>query len=724
MRRSLLSLLVAVCACQFSMAQVAPPPVFATLLASDGNLYGINSSGQFFSYSPVTGQTNIIISAVNFTLCLNRSDGALLAINYPSANLQQFIKLSLTGQVTPIVQAPGQNNYLICPTLASDGNYYGSAAGGGAYGDGYLYQLTAAGKLNVFYNFTGKADGTAPTSTPVQAGDGNLYFFTSSGLLRYSPTTGLVVFPTGIPVVPYTPLEASDGNFYGISNTTNESAVVQVQPTGATEPIYNLTYGAGGPQIAGVFLTGSDLAVLTPIGGTNAVCYVPGDYYTMNALDLQGNLGSLLFTVGYAGDYLATYYPNLYQGGDGSYFGTVFEYTDTPDQQGDCTTNSTSYGVDYSTPAAPIQMTLNKSHVLPGNSAKLTWQVNNAFSKTLQQCYGFGALSGKVAFSGNITVSAPAVGSYTTAIVCGGTETGYATLTAGDAVLTLVGPSSVVPVGATATLTATVTNAGNDPPTGQVEFLYSTRVIASAPLVNSIATVTVSTAGLSTGTYSVAVSYPGDANYGPAKSSPISVQLVPRTATSLTLTPSTQTVNIGGVATLTAAATGTSPYATPTGTVKFLYGGTVLATVPVNYQSGFTVTAQLIQPTSGLPPGTYHVNAVYSGDAYNLPATAPAVTVILVKQHVTVTASPNPVPSGASFSLTAAVQGSPTPTGTVTFYAGTQAIASTSLNASGVATVTLPTGTLAPGSYQLTAYYAGDSHNPAATSPAITLTVN
>jgi hypothetical protein len=45
------------------------------------------------------------------------------------------------------------------------------------------------------------------------------------------------------------------------------------------------------------------------------------------------------------------------------------------------------------------------------------------------------------------------------------------------------------------------------------------------------------------------------------------------------------------------------------------------------------------------------------------------------------------------------------------------------LNGSGVATVTIPAGTLAAGSYQITADYAGDSNNPATNSPAITLTV-
>ena len=55
-------------------------------------------------------------------------------------------------------------------------------------------------------------------------------------------------------------------------------------------------------------------------------------------------------------------------------------------------------------------------------------------------------------------------------------------------------------------------------------------------------------------------------------------------------------------------------------------------------------------------------------------------------------------------------------------YAGGTSLGSHAL-AQGIASITIPAGTLAEGEYQLTAYYAGDKTNPAVTSPAITLTV-
>jgi uncharacterized repeat protein (TIGR03803 family) len=65
------------------------------------------------------------------------------------------------------------------PMQASDGNFYGTAFGGGAYGSGALYQITPGGKYQIVYSFTGGNDGAGPYNTPVEASDGNLYGVTN-----------------------------------------------------------------------------------------------------------------------------------------------------------------------------------------------------------------------------------------------------------------------------------------------------------------------------------------------------------------------------------------------------------------------------------------------------------------------------------------------------------------------------------------------------------------
>ena len=56
--------------------------------------------------------------------------------------------------------------------LATDGNFYGTTAAGGATGDGTVFRITPSGALTTLYSFT---HGCSPTGDLVQAGDGGLY---------------------------------------------------------------------------------------------------------------------------------------------------------------------------------------------------------------------------------------------------------------------------------------------------------------------------------------------------------------------------------------------------------------------------------------------------------------------------------------------------------------------------------------------------------------------
>jgi uncharacterized repeat protein (TIGR03803 family) len=86
---------------------------------------------------------------------------------------------------------------------ASDGNFYGGTYGGGTYGDGTLYQVSPSGKYTVLYSFTGGNDGKAPYNSPIEASDGNLYgvtnyygaygtFQTGGTIYQYNLKTGVL----------------------------------------------------------------------------------------------------------------------------------------------------------------------------------------------------------------------------------------------------------------------------------------------------------------------------------------------------------------------------------------------------------------------------------------------------------------------------------------------------------------------------------------------------
>ena len=101
-----------------------------------------------------------------------------------------------------------------------------------------------------------------------------------------------------------------------------------------------------------------------------------------------------------------------------------------------------------------------------------------------------------------------------------------------------------------------------------------------------------------------------------------------------------------------------------------------------------------------------------------------SVTQVVNATTTVLTSSANPSNYGQSVTLTAQVTttGSTTPTGTVTFKNGTTVLSTTSLNASGIATLTK--ANLPIGSDVLTASYNGDGVNGVSTSTALTQVVN
>jgi autotransporter-associated beta strand protein len=252
--------------------------------------------------------------------------------------------------------------------------------------------------------------------------------------------------------------------------------------------------------------------------------------------------------------------------------------------------------------------------------------------------------------------------------------------------------------------------------TGTVTFLEGATTLGTATLSSGSATITLSP--LSLGTHMITVSYPGDSNYQPGTSSAFSL-VVNAANTATTISPPTE-ITFGQLASLSVSVTARSPGAgTPTGTVSFYEGSTLLGTGTLS--SG---TASI--SASSLAAGTHTITATYSGDADFNSSNAAPVSLVVDKETSSATLSqPSTIVYGQAGTLTVTVastiQGAGTPTGQVTFYDGQTIIGIVSLT-TGSATLN-PTG-LSAGMHTISVVYGGDGNFLTDTSSNVTLTVN
>ena len=143
----------------------------------------------------------------------------------------------------------------------------------------------------------------------------------------------------------------------------------------------------------------------------------------------------------------------------------------------------------------------------------------------------------------------------------------------------------------------------------------------------------------------------------------------------------------------------------------------------------FSPASGLVEPAEGIDlilAGTA-MTADFNGDgkpdlvagsAVLLNLGAPAT---LIPTTTALTASSTTITAGTNVTLTATVSASSTPSGNVTFYDGTTALATTGLNSSGVATYS--TSALSVGTHTVTASFAAGSTFAGSTSSAVTITV-
>lgn len=238
---------------------------------------------------------------------------------------------------------------------------------------------------------------------------------------------------------------------------------------------------------------------------------------------------------------------------------------------------------------------------------------------------------------------------------------------------------------------------GSGVPTGDVSLITDKYGAAgAATLANGAVNAPVST--LPGGTYNLTAQYAGDTGFAPSTSAPIALTVKPEDATimlsSFTQTAqgndvnapvATNTATFGAYLALRADILGKSKQGTPTGTVSFYDGGTLLGTVNLNTEgsatqpTGFAPVTPVALPIY-LSVGTHKITASYSGDNSFNAVTASAPYSVTITKAPTLLFSTSTsqyyVPVGTSINMTAVLNylwtgtsgiAPPPPTGTIQF---------------------------------------------------------
>jgi hypothetical protein len=361
-------------------------------------------------------------------------------------------------------------------------------------------------------------------------------------------------------------------------------------------------------------------------------------------------------------------------------------------------------------------------------------------------------------------------------VVIAGTLTITSPSTPTSTTLTAPGSASY---GTNVTLTATVTSTAGTP--GGSVIFYSGRTALGAGTLNPGGVATLTTNTLAAGTDNLTATYGGAGNFTTSTSPATSITINPATQTitfaaigshaygsapfavsatssagsnypvTITVQSGAAVIN-GGTLTLTGAGTvvlqgaqvGNADYSAATATQSFqvtpaaltvtannasraygaanpAFNGTVTGAVGSDsFTESFTTTATTNSNAGGYPivPAVTGTNLAN----YNVAIVNGTLTVNGAATTTTLS-GPGSAAYGTNVTLTATVTSTAgTPTGTVTFYNGTVALGTGTLNASGVATV--GTTALAKGSDSVNASYTALGNFAASTSTATTVIVN
>ena len=234
--------------------------------------------------------------------------------------------------------SPGDNFWRSAELVqGSDGNFYGTTAGGGASNYGSVFRISLSGSFSNLYSFgSSPNDGIHPYCRLVQGSDGNFYGTTMFGggpdnagtVFRISPSgsyTNLYSF-VGLPCLPIAGLaQGGDGGFYGTTlqgGTYGYGTIFRISPSGNYSNLYSFVGfpNDGESPVAGL-VQGSDgdFYGTTEQGGT----FGNGTVFRISPSGSYSNLYSFGGSSNNA-DYVVFPAAGVVQGTDGNFYGMTY----------------------------------------------------------------------------------------------------------------------------------------------------------------------------------------------------------------------------------------------------------------------------------------------------------------------------------------------------------------------------------------------------------------
>lgn len=269
-----------------SEAQITP--------SRDGGFYivspkgGANNVGQIVRITPAGAVSKLVDFTVapgcagEYSPLVEGRDGNLYGTSMCTGDADKdgrVYRITPGGSLVDVIVFNGQlGKFPTGLTLARDGSFYGTTRLGGAYGQGTIFQLSAAGELKIIYSFQ-DSEGHYPMAPVIEGADGNLYGTTSQGgaeghgtAFKVTPSgtlTALGDFTLGTgsspPSYPNGLIQAADGSLYGTIQYGGKGAYLgslfKVNPAGGITVLVQFNGASEGGLPNGLLVAGADGAI-------------------------------------------------------------------------------------------------------------------------------------------------------------------------------------------------------------------------------------------------------------------------------------------------------------------------------------------------------------------------------------------------------------------------------------------------------------------------------